>query len=213
MSATDIMSVDLPQSPNNLSTVTSTSSDDCNCCGDLHNTVASTDSLAPHSPAEYEAKIDDKESDAVAACYNGCAACCHTFQHKYCSHHSHSAPSSDCCKQHADPSSHTHNHTSKPCFLKLPTAAIKPFDIASPTHCIEAAAASAALSSTSSAASKPLPRLSWMDRLLSVWIIACMLLGILIGYFDPNAADNISSWGGGGADGTSIPIAVGLIVT
>ena len=182
-------------------TPAASASDDCSCCADLPD----TDSAVSQPSAAYDERIEDKESDAVALCYTGCAACCHTFQHKHCAHHSHTPADSDSCKQHAS-FAHVHSHTTKPYWLKLPTAAVTQFDAASPTHCIEVAAASGALSSSS----QPLPRLPWMDRLLTVWIVACMLLGVLIGYFDEGAADTINGWGS--ADGTSYPIAVGLIV-
>jgi len=185
-----------------LTLATTATPDNCNCCADLPDSI---DSATQQSSTDYDAKAEDKESDAVALCYTGCAACCHTFQHKHCSHHSHTLSASD-CKQHTTPSAHKHNHTTKAYWLKLPTAAVVPFDVESPTHCIEASAASAALSS----ASQPLPRLSWTDRLLSVWIVACMVIGVLIGYFDEKAADTINGWGG--ADGTSYPIAAGLII-
>ena len=211
MSAADSAAADLTHPTTadepTASTTDATAADDCSCCVELPDAAATgADSPASRS-ADYDEKVYDKESDALTACHSGCAACCHTFQHKYCSRHSHSAPTSKCCKHHIDPSQHTHTHTSKPYFLKLPTAAISPFDAASPTRCIEAAAASATLGP---AASQPLPRLSWVDRLLSVWIVSCMVIGVLIGYFDESAADTINGWGG--ADGTSYPIAAGLIV-
>ena len=173
--------------------------DACNCCVNLPDTH-DTASVSTH----LDDKVEDKESDAVALCYNGCAACCHTFQHKHCTNHSHAHSSSNCCKHTDSHTPHTHTHGVRPNWLKLP-AAILPLD-AAPTHCIEASAASAALDFSS----KPLPRLSWMDRLLSVWIIACMAIGILIGYFHEGAVETINGWGG--ADGTSYPIAAGLIV-
>ena len=178
--------------------------DACDCCANLPDTADSPEAASP--AAQYDEKTEDKESDALAVCYTGCSACCHTFQHKHCTRHSHTAPKPECCKAHTAPTAHIHTHTAKAYFLRLPTAAIAPFDVASPTHCIEAAAASAALSSSQ----QTLPRLPWMDRLLSVWIVGCMVLGVLIGYFDPGAADTINGWGG--ADGTSYPIAAGLIV-
>ena len=183
------------------SSLAATTVDECDCCVDFSN----ADSVSTLS-TEQDERVAAKESDAVALCYTGCAACCHTFQHEHCTHHSHSAPTADSCKGHTTPTAHVHKHTTRPYWLRLPTAAVAPFDAASPTHCIEASAASAALSPSS----QPLPRLPWMDRLLSVWIVACMLLGVLIGYFDESAGDTINGWGG--AEGTSYPIAAGLIV-
>ena len=195
------------QSPTSPTPSTATTlPNDCTCCVDLADSDTTASDTATTSLA-YDEKIEDKVGDAVALCYTGCAACCHTFQHKYCTQHSHTLPATECCKHHSASTTHVHKHTTKSYWLKLSTALILPFDAASPTHCIEASAASGALSTTSS---QPLPRLSWMDRLLSVWIIACMLIGILIGYLDEGAADTINGWGG--ADGTSYPIAAGLIV-
>ncbi|CAJ36880.1 ACR3 family arsenite efflux transporter [Methanocella arvoryzae] len=53
------------------------------------------------------------------------------------------------------------------------------------------------------------PRLSFLDRYLTVWIFLAMALGVGLGYFYPAFANylNSLSWGT-----TSIPIAIGLIV-
>jgi ACR3 family arsenite transporter len=55
------------------------------------------------------------------------------------------------------------------------------------------------------------PRLSLLDRLLTVWIFAAMALGILIGYYSPSSAARINSWTFGSLN-VNVPIAVGLIL-
>jgi len=52
-------------------------------------------------------------------------------------------------------------------------------------------------------------RLSFLDRYLTVWIFAAMLVGVLSGYFFPGIAD---FWNGLSRGTTNIPIAIGLIV-
>ena len=53
------------------------------------------------------------------------------------------------------------------------------------------------------------PRLSFVDRFLSLWIILAMVVGVGLGYFVPATADLISRLSVGT---TSIPIAIGLIL-
>lgn len=65
---------------------------------------------------------------------------------------------------------------------------------------------------SSSPAIPPLsPRLSLLDRLLTLWILLAMVLGILIGYFSPAAAAHVDSWTFGSAR-VNLPIAIGLII-
>ncbi len=52
-------------------------------------------------------------------------------------------------------------------------------------------------------------RLSFLDRYLTLWIFAAMLVGILSGYFFPGIAD---FWNSMSRGTTNIPIAIGLIV-
>ncbi|KAJ1592632.1 hypothetical protein NDA11_000097 [Ustilago hordei] len=51
--------------------------------------------------------------------------------------------------------------------------------------------------------------LGWLDRLLSLFIIIAMILGVIIGEFAPNAAKNLNK---GNFRGVSAPLVVGLIV-
>ncbi len=52
-------------------------------------------------------------------------------------------------------------------------------------------------------------KLGFLDRYLTLWIFAAMLLGVAIGYFIPSSADFINSF----SDGTTnIPLAIGLIL-
>jgi len=52
-------------------------------------------------------------------------------------------------------------------------------------------------------------RLSFLDRYLTLWIFAAMLVGVLSGYLFPGIAD---FWNGLSRGTTNIPIAIGLIV-
>lgn len=53
------------------------------------------------------------------------------------------------------------------------------------------------------------PRLSFVDRFLSVWIIIAMLIGVGLGYFTPQVGQAVNRLSVGT---TSIPIAIGLIL-
>ncbi|ODQ64223.1 arsenical-resistance protein ACR3 [Nadsonia fulvescens var. elongata DSM 6958] len=55
----------------------------------------------------------------------------------------------------------------------------------------------------------PLRRLGWVDRLLALWIILAMVIGIILGYFVPGTGPSLAK---GQFVGVSIPIAVGLLV-
>lgn len=54
-------------------------------------------------------------------------------------------------------------------------------------------------------------KLSWLDRLLTLWILLAMIIGVLIGNFIPKSAEVINSWTFGDAN-VNIPIAIGLIL-
>lgn len=53
------------------------------------------------------------------------------------------------------------------------------------------------------------PKLGFLDRFLTVWIVSAMLLGIAIGYFWPGSSRFIYSFSKGT---TNIPLAIGLIL-
>ncbi len=53
------------------------------------------------------------------------------------------------------------------------------------------------------------PRLSFVDLILTLWIILAMVIGVGLGYFIPAIADVINRFSVGT---TSIPIAIGLIL-
>src|SRR4030043_1238246 len=53
------------------------------------------------------------------------------------------------------------------------------------------------------------PRLSFVDRFLSLWIILAMFVGVGLGYFVPQVGDAVNKLSIGT---TSIPIAIGLIL-
>lgn len=52
-------------------------------------------------------------------------------------------------------------------------------------------------------------KLGFLDRYLTLWIFAAMLLGVAIGYFIPSSADFINSFSNGT---TNVPLAIGLIL-
>ncbi len=56
--------------------------------------------------------------------------------------------------------------------------------------------------------SKP-KRLTFLDRYLTLWIFAAMVLGVAIGYFIPSISSSIDSFSSGT---TNIPLAIGLIL-
>jgi len=52
-------------------------------------------------------------------------------------------------------------------------------------------------------------KLSFLDRYLTLWIFAAMLLGIALGYFIPSVPEVINSYSSGT---TNVPLAIGLIL-
>ncbi|KAL9932172.1 hypothetical protein V8E36_008944 [Tilletia maclaganii] len=65
------------------------------------------------------------------------------------------------------------------------------------------------LAATNQVAKSLLHGLSWLDRLLSLFIILAMIIGVVIGLFVPNIDDKLSR---AKLKGVSAPLAVGLIV-
>lgn len=134
-------------------------------------------------------------------CHPGCTACCLQHQHQYCSScPSHSAASLSRYTQH--------NHSIS--LTQLSDSTLTLADDVDHDHPLTSIQPGY-LSDTPShhTAISPAPRLSLLDRFLTVWILLAMVLGILIGYLDPNSANRINSWGNGT---TNIPIAIGLIL-
>jgi ACR3 family arsenite transporter len=70
-------------------------------------------------------------------------------------------------------------------------------------------AAAAAADPTPSSTPSILGRMSWLDRLLPVWILLAMALGILLGVFVPSARDAFGE-GAAHVGGAPVPIAIGL---
>lgn len=58
------------------------------------------------------------------------------------------------------------------------------------------------------------PRLSFLDRYLTLWIFFAMLAGILIGYFFPGTPGFINRFNSGSiaSPGTNVPLAIGLVL-
>ncbi len=53
------------------------------------------------------------------------------------------------------------------------------------------------------------PRLSFLDRYLTLWIFLAMLIGVSIGYFLPGTPDFINQFNSGQ---TNVPLAIGLVL-
>ncbi|MCE7073745.1 ACR3 family arsenite efflux transporter [Dyadobacter sp. CY327] len=54
------------------------------------------------------------------------------------------------------------------------------------------------------------PRLSFLDRYLTLWIFLAMLIGVSIGYFLPGTPDFINQFNSG--SGVNVPLAIGLVL-
>jgi len=54
-----------------------------------------------------------------------------------------------------------------------------------------------------------MPKLSFLDRFLTLWIFLAMLIGVGIGYFFPQSQDFINQFNSGS---TNVPLAIGLVL-
>ncbi|KAJ3410663.1 hypothetical protein HDV05_003519 [Chytridiales sp. JEL 0842] len=73
---------------------------------------------------------------------------------------------------------------------------------------MDPATAAAAAAACNKRAATPFSQLPWLDKLLTLWILLAMILGVLLGNYVPSAAPALNS---GKIADVSIPIFVGLL--
>jgi hypothetical protein len=156
-------------------------------------------------------KKDTKASprtDGQVECWPGCVACCHHFEHRYCTadcaghvdttaysaavlcrdtlHTSSSSTLGKCDPKHA--CEHHHDGLSqRPAYRLPPSKALAQGELPPPNSLIPP------VDGHGSAPQSVIAGLSFVDRFLSLWIVLVMVIGVLVGYYSSSAVEALNS--------------------